>query len=169
MASFLDWLEDARFGLEKLRRYRTARANGAPVFSADFLEWLARSGTFEGVKIRAIPEGRVVHPNEPLTVVQGPAAMAQILETALLNFLNYQTLIATKAPRLKESGRGSTAPGIWDASRPGTCRTAATRAALIGGADWSSNVGSSQVLGFHRAARMRTAWYSCLWRLGAAN
>ena len=94
-------------GLEEIEALRGQQdANGAPVFSADFLEWLARHGTFEGVKIRAIPEGRAVHPNEPLTVVQGPAAMAQILETALLNFLNYQTLIATKAARLKKAGAG---------------------------------------------------------------
>ena len=54
----------------------------------------------------AIPEGRVVHPNIPLTVVQGPLAMAQILETSLLNHLNYQTLIATKAARIRDIGRG---------------------------------------------------------------
>lgn len=47
-----------------------------------------------------------MHPNEPLTVVQGPLAMAQILETPLLNHLNYQTLIATKAARIAAVGRG---------------------------------------------------------------
>ena len=62
--------------------------------------------------MRAIPEGRVVHPNVPLTVVQGPLAMAQILETSLLNHLNYQTLIATKAARIRESGRGPADAGV---------------------------------------------------------
>ena len=56
--------------------------------------------------MRAVPEGRVVHPNVPLAVVKGPLAVAQILETSLLNHLNYQTLIATKAARMRESGRG---------------------------------------------------------------
>ena len=71
--------------------------NGDRIFHDDFLGWLRANGDFRGLSIDAIPEGRVVHPNTPLTVVQGPLAMAQIVETGLLNYLNYQTLIATKA------------------------------------------------------------------------
>jgi nicotinate phosphoribosyltransferase len=98
--------------------------------------------------MRAIPEGRVVHPNVPLTVVQGPLAMAQILETSLLNHLNYQTLIATKAARIHESGRHRLLMefGLRRAQERGA--NAGARAALIGGADFSSNVGLSHVLGY---------------------
>jgi nicotinate phosphoribosyltransferase len=98
--------------------------------------------------MRAIPEGRVVHPNVPLTVVQGPLAMAQILETSLLNHLNYQILIATKAARIREIGRGQVMMefGLRRAQDRGG--SAGARAALIGGADFSSNVGISAVLGY---------------------
>ena len=78
---------------------------------------------------------------------QGPLAMAQILETSLLNHLNYQTLIATKAARIHESGRGRTMLefGLRRGHERGA--NAGARAALIGGADFSSNVGLSHVVG----------------------
>ena len=91
--------------------------NGQPLFAEDFLAWLRQNGDFSGISLSAIPEGRVVHPNVPLTVVHGPLAMAQILETALLNHLNFQTLIATKAARIREIGRGAAVDGIWLAAR----------------------------------------------------
>ena len=72
-------------------------ATGDRLFHDDFLEWLRANGDFSSLSIDAIPEGRVVHPNAPLTIVRGPLAMAQIVETGLLNYLNHQTLIATKA------------------------------------------------------------------------
>ena len=97
--------------------------------------------------MRAIPEGRVVHPNVPLAVVTGPLAAAQILETSLLNHLNYQTLIATKAARIRESGRGQLVIEFGTRRGHGKGVTAGARAALIGGADFSSNVGISHVLG----------------------
>ncbi len=145
----LDWMAQARFREEDiayLRGHRTAA--GRRIFADDFLIWLQENGTFEGITMRAIPEGRVVHPNVPLTVVQGPLAMAQILETALLNHLNYQTLIATKAARIWESGRGQLLLefGLRRAQERGA--NAGVRAALIGGADFSSNVGISHVLGY---------------------
>ncbi|MGD8735816.1 MAG: nicotinate phosphoribosyltransferase, partial [Anaerolineae bacterium] len=148
LAWLLDWMEDAHFrdeDIEYLRR-QTGRA-GRPVFGDDFLQWLRRNGTYRGITLRAIPEGRVVHPNVPLTVVQGPLAMAQILETSLLNHLNYQTLIATKAARIHESGRGRTMLefGLRRGHERGA--NAGARAALIGGADFSSNVGLSHVVG----------------------
>jgi nicotinate phosphoribosyltransferase len=75
-------------------------------------------------------------------------AIAQILETALLNHLNYQTLIATKAARINDSGRGQML--LEFGLRRGQDRgaNAGTRAALIGGADFSSNVGVSHLLGY---------------------
>ena len=145
----LDWMEGARFREEDAEylRGQTGRA-GTPVFHGDFLAWLQRNGAFDGITMRAIPEGRVVHPNVPLTVVQGPLAMAQILETSLLSHLNYQTLIATKAARIHESGRRRLMLefGLRRGHEKGA--NAGARAALIGGADFTSNVGASHVLGF---------------------
>ncbi|HJX40854.1 MAG TPA: hypothetical protein VJ345_05265, partial [Anaerolineales bacterium] len=103
----LDWMQQVRFGRGELEQLRGQRGSaGAPVFAEDFLAWLEQTGGFTGLSLRAIPEGRVVHAGVPLTVVQGPLALAQILETSLLNRLNFQTLIATKASRIRESGRG---------------------------------------------------------------
>jgi nicotinate phosphoribosyltransferase len=75
-------------------------------------------------------------------------AMAQILETALLNFLNYPTLIATTAARIRESARGRPLLEFGVRRAQGLGANAGTRAALIGGADFSSNVGISALLGF---------------------
>ncbi len=146
---FLDWMRHAHCtdqDIEYLRNHK-GRA-GTRLFGDDFLAWLRANGTFDSITMRAIPEGRVVHPNVPLTVIQGPLAVAQILETPLLNQLNYQTLIATKAARIRESGRGRLM--LEFGLRRGQDRgaIAGARAALIGGADFTSNVGISHVLGY---------------------
>ncbi|MFL5734133.1 MAG: nicotinate phosphoribosyltransferase [Chloroflexia bacterium] len=145
----LDWMREAHFRREDVDYLRGQKGRvGEPVFEEDFLAWLLENGNFEGITIRAIPEGRVVHPNVPLTVVEGPLAMAQILETSLLNHLNYQTLVATRAARIRDTGRGSSLLefGMRRAQDEGA--NAGTRAALIGGADFSSNAGVSHVLGY---------------------
>jgi nicotinate phosphoribosyltransferase len=145
----LDWMHEAHSRDRDIEYLRGQRGRtGRRIFDDDFLAWLRGNGTFDGITMRAIPEGRVVHPNVPLTVVQGPLAMAQILETALLNCLNYQTLIATKAARIRESGRGRLLLefGLRRAQEKGA--NAGARAALIGGADFTSNVGISHVLGY---------------------
>ncbi len=145
----LDWMEGARFGEREIEylSQQTGRT-GERLFEDDFLSWLQDNGTFSGLTIRAIPEGRVVHPNVPLTVVQGPLAMAQVLETSLLNHLNYQTLIATKAARIHGSTQGRLLLefGLRRGHERGA--NAGARAALIGGADFTSNVGVSAVLGY---------------------
>lgn len=149
MAWLLDWMRDARFRDEDIDHLRSQRhATGTSVFHDDFLGWLSRHGNFEGISLSAVPEGRVVHPNVPLAVIRGPLAMAQILETSLLNHLNYQTLVATKAARIREAGRGR--PMLEFGLRRGPERgvNAGARAALIGGADFTSNVGISHVLGY---------------------
>jgi nicotinate phosphoribosyltransferase len=145
----LDWMREARFRDRDVAylRGQTDRT-GKRIFDDDFLAWLGKTSTFDGITMRAIPEGRVVHPNVPLTVVQGPLAMAQIVETSLLNHLNYPTLIATKAARIHESGRGRLLLefGLRRAQERGA--NTGARAALIGGADFTSNVGVSHVLGY---------------------
>ena len=106
----------------------------------------------------------------PLTVVRGPLAMAQILETSLLNHLNFQTLIATKAARIRESGRGQLMLEFGLRRAQDTAAIAGARAALIGGADFTSNVGISAR---PRASRPRaptpTAWCRSSWRWARAS
>ena len=149
LAWLLDWMRHthARDQDIDLLRSQTGRT-GARVFHDDFLTWLRSHGCFDGLTLHAIPEGRVVHPNVSLTVIQGPLALAQILETPLLNTLNYQTLIATKAARVRESGRGRLLLEFGARRAQGPGANPGTRAALIGGADFSSNVGISHVLGY---------------------
>lgn len=144
----VDWLSQVRVcdhDVEYLRAQRSR--SGAPLFAEDFLSWFRHSDAFQGLSLQAIPEGRVVHANVPLTVVQGPLAMAQILESPLLAQLNYATLVATKAARLRHScGRGLILEfGMRRAHDRGA--NAGTRAALIGGADYTSNTGTSCALG----------------------
>mgnify|MGYP005837705167 FL=1 len=145
----LDWMAEAHVTAADVEYLRAQEGRtGRRLFADDFLQWLGANGTFEGLTLYAIPEGRVVHPNVPLTVVQGPMVPAQLLETALLNHLNYQTLIATKAARMHDSGRGRLLLefGVRRAHDRGA--NAGARAALIGGADYTSNVGISRVLGY---------------------
>ncbi|MBN2470539.1 MAG: nicotinate phosphoribosyltransferase, partial [Anaerolineae bacterium] len=144
----LDWMQEAAVTPRDLDFLRAQQSStGARLFDDAFLGWLERNGTFDGITLQAIPEGRVVHPNVPLTVVQGPLAIAQILETPLLNQLNYQILIATKAAQIREAGRGQLMLEFGMRRGPGKGTNAGARAALIGGADFTSNVGLSAVMG----------------------
>ena len=145
---FIEWMTNTSFSEKDYDHLANSKNRvGKKIFDEKFLNWLKEEGNYSKVSIRAIPEGRVVHPNLPLTIVRGPLAIVQILETALLNQLNYQTLIATKASRIKEIGKGQ--PLLEFGARRAQDRgaIAGARAALIGGADFSSNVGISHLLG----------------------
>ena len=64
LAWLLEWMQEARFREEDLAYLRGQRGRtGTRTFDDDFLGWLRRNGTFEGLRLRAIPEGRIVHPN----------------------------------------------------------------------------------------------------------
>ena len=148
MGSLQEWLSTVGFGeaeLDVLRRQR--RPDGALLFDEDFLSYLRQIGNFDGLSVKAVPEGRVVHPHAPLTVIEGPLVMAQLLETVLLATLNYQTLIATRAARIKSSGQGRLMLDFGMRRGHGFGANAGSRAALIGGADFSSNVGVSDRMG----------------------
>ncbi|MGM9319755.1 nicotinate phosphoribosyltransferase, partial [Deinococcus aquaticus] len=88
----LEYLSGLRFGEADL-----AYLQGTGLFRPDFLAAL-RDWRFTA-RVTAFPEGSVVFPHEPLLTVRGPLWEAQLVETALLNVLNFQTLIATKAAR----------------------------------------------------------------------
>lgn len=145
----VNWMQEVRFRPQDIAYLRAQRGrSGLKTFDDDFLNWLQNDFTFEALTLRAVPEGRVVHPNVPLAVVSGPLATAQLLETSLLNHLNFQTLIATKAARMRQSARGQVILEFGMRRGQDKGCNAGARAALIGGADYSSNVGISHVLGF---------------------
>jgi nicotinate phosphoribosyltransferase len=146
---FIDWLLALRPTAEDVAYLAalTGRSGGR-LFGDDFLEWLGGRDLAADVTVRAIPEGRVVHPNVPLVVVEGPLPVAQLLESSLLNHLNYQTLVATKAARIREAARDGAILefGMRRAHELGA--NAGARGALIGGADFSSNTAVSAALGY---------------------
>ena len=145
----IDWMQNTHTTDKDIELMAAQKdSDGNPVFEKDFLDWFRQNGNFSQITLRAIPEGRVIHPNVPLTVVEGPAAMSQILETALLNQLNYQILIATKACRINEAGRHQMLLEFGMRRAHDRGANAGVRAALIGGADFSSNVGISHLLGY---------------------
>lgn len=145
----IEWMKESSITDEDIAFLKDHRGKtGKPLFSDDFLKWLRENGDFTAITMKAIPEGRVIHPQIPIVTVQGPLAMAQMLESSLLNHLNYQVLIATRAARIRNSaGSGAVIDfGMRRAQHTGA--NAGARAALIGGADFSSNTGISYNLGF---------------------
>jgi nicotinate phosphoribosyltransferase len=149
MEWFLDWMEDSYFLDPEIDYLRTLKTQGGdPLFSKEFLEWLKGKNVATSLSIQAIPEGRVVHPYVPLAVVQGPLLFAQFIESSLLNHLNYQTLIATKAARIQESSQGQAILEFGLRRAQDRAATAGARAAIIGGAVGTSNTGASAILGF---------------------
>lgn len=157
LESLINRMNSVRFTTEDIKLLERQAGNGkTPLFGKDFLSWLAENGNFDSISIRAVPEGRVVHANVIMAQVLGPLAAAQVLESSLLNNLNYQTLIATKASRIRQAlnykssdSRSSPNQIIEFGMRRGHDKgvNAGTRAALIGGADFSSNTGMSLLLG----------------------
>ena len=99
MAQLADMVDTYAFSGEDIDYLSKIPApGGGALFAADFLEWLRDFKLT--VDIDAVPEGQVVFPNEPLVRVKGPIMQCQLLEAALLNCVNFQTLIATKAARV---------------------------------------------------------------------
>jgi len=144
----LDWVAATRITAAEVEVLRGLRGGaGAPLFAADFLAWLGCAGSFAELSLRAVPEGRVVHPNVPLVVVRGPLALAQILETALVNRLAYPTLVATKAARIREVAQGGAILEFGTRRAQERAANAGARAALVGGADFTSNVALSAMVG----------------------
>ena len=127
-------------------------SSGQPLFRRPFLGWLQDQGPiYRELEVRALLEGRVAHPNTPLVTVRGPLAKAQLIETALLNDLNYPTLIAAKAARLREAAGEARVVDFGMRRGQSSGVTAGSRAALIGGVDASSYMGVSASTGVQPA------------------
>ena len=112
---------------------------GLNVFDQEFLDYL-KDFKFTG-DVFAVPEGTVIFPGEPILTVKAPVIQAQLVETAILNIMNFQTLIATKAAKICYSAKGDSVMefGLRRAQAPDAGIYGA-RAAIIGGCSSTSNV-----------------------------
>lgn len=130
--------------LEYLKNFRFSDSDIAYLseelgYKQDFVDYL-RNLTFTG-SVYSVKEGELVFANEPLIRIEAPLVEAQLIETALLNIVNYQTLIATKASRIKQiiKDEGAAEFGSRRAQEMDAAIWGA-RAAIIGGFDSTSNV-----------------------------
>ncbi|MBR5788984.1 MAG: nicotinate phosphoribosyltransferase, partial [Lachnospiraceae bacterium] len=130
----IDYVKNLRFDEEDIEYLRSLH-----IFEEDFLEYL-KDFKFSG-DIYAIPEGSIIFPREPLVKVIAPVMEAQLLETALLNIVNHQCLVATKASRVCDAAEGDGVMefGLRRAQGP-DAGTYGARAAVIGGCNGTSNV-----------------------------
>ena len=129
----IEYIRNLHFSREDIDYLR-----GLGIFQESFLDYLA-DFSFSG-DIYAIPEGTVVFPREPLVKVVAPIMEAQLVETAILNIINHQSLIATKAARVvHEAGDGVMEFGLRRAQGPDAGIYGA-RAAVIAGCVGTSNV-----------------------------
>lgn len=136
----IDFVESFRFGDDDLEYLASLEGNDdKPLFEPAFLDMLRRMGF--ACDIDAIPEGTVIFPHEPLVRVRGPILQCQLLETPLLNVINFQTLIATKAARVCLAAHGEPVLEFGLRRAQGIDGgLSASRASYIGGCAGTSNV-----------------------------
>ncbi|HHY85334.1 MAG TPA: nicotinate phosphoribosyltransferase [Verrucomicrobia bacterium] len=147
LADAIAFLEHFRFDDSDIEYLRGLTGiDGKPLFEPGFLDYL-RALRFE-CDVDAIPEGTVVFPHEPLVRVQGSILQGQLVETALLNILNFQSLIATRASRICEAAQGDPVIefGLRRAQGVDGAITA-SRAAFIGGCAGTSNALAGKIFG----------------------
>lgn len=134
LEQIIEYINNLHFNAEDISYLKTLT-----IFEDDFLDYLS-TFRFSG-DIYAIPEGTVIFPREPLVKVIAPIMEAQLIETAILNIINHQSLIATKAARVcyAADGDGVMEFGLRRAQGPDAGIYGA-RAAVIGGCIGTSNV-----------------------------
>ena len=127
------------------------------IFDDGFLEYL-RTFKFTG-DVYAVPEGTVVFPGEPIFTVKAPVMQAQLIEAAVLNIINHQTLIATKAAKVCAAAKGDNVMefGLRRAQGPDAGIYGA-RAAIIGGCSSTSNVLAGQEFGVKVSGTHAHSW-----------
>ena len=161
MALAVDYIESLRFSPEDIAYLGSLRGNDdRPLFEPGFLDFLQNMAP--ACDVDGVAEGTVVFPHEPLLRVKGPLIQAQILESALLNIVNFQTLIATKAARVAMAAAGDPvlefglrrAQGIDGA-------LSASRAAYIGGCAATSNVLAGRLYGIPVKGTHAHSWVMC--------
>jgi nicotinate phosphoribosyltransferase len=148
----IDYIEKIEFTKDDIAYLETLG-----IFPTDVLEYL-RKLRFTG-NLYAIPEGTMIFPNEPIIRVTAPLPEAQFIESALLNIMNFQTLIATKSARVCIAAEGDPVVefGLRRAHGPDAALGAA-RASFIGGALGTSNLLAGRMLGIPVKGTIAHSW-----------
>lgn len=154
----IDYCRNFKFGQDDLDYLKSMKnADGSLTFEPAFLEYLSKMEF--SCDLDAVEEGTVVFPHMPIIKIKGPLIQCQLLETPLLNIINFQTLIATKAARIVYAAKGDSvlefglrrAQGIDGA-------LAASRAAYIGGCTSTSNVMAGKLFGIPVSGTHAHSW-----------
>jgi len=147
LADAIAYLRELAFAEDELTYLRTLTGrDGKPLFEQAFLDYLRELEW--SCDVDAIPEGTAVFPHEPLLRIQGPLLQCQLVETTLLNILNFQTLIATKAARVCLAAEGDPVFEFGLRRAQGNDGAlSASRAAFIGGCAATSNVLAGHLFG----------------------
>ncbi len=158
LSDAIDYLENFSFHSDDLAYLAELRGNdGKAIFEIKFLEYLETLRF--SCDVDAIPEGNVVFPHEPLLRVTGSLLQGQLFETALLNVINFQTLIATKSARVCLAAKGNPVMEFGLRRAHGTDGAlAASRAAYIGGCVSTSNVLAGKVFGIPVSGTHAHSW-----------
>ncbi len=152
LSDIIEWLQNYRFDEDEISYLRSLN-----IFPEKYLEYL-KDFKFTG-DVFAIPDGTVIFPNEPLITIRANAIEAKLIETDLLNYINHQSLIATRARRAKEAMGGKKL--LEFGARRAHGKNAAingAKAAYIGGADGTSCFGTGFQYGVPITGTMAHSW-----------
>lgn len=152
LEQIIEYIENLHFEKEDIEYLRSQNT-----YSEEFLEYLSEY-RFHG-DVYAFEEGRIMYPNEPIITVVAPLIDAQLIETALLNIVNHQSLIATKTRRIVSAAQGR-AVSDFGARRAHNMDSAiyGARAAYIGGASSTATVIAGQLFGIPITGTMAHSW-----------
>ena len=152
LKSIIDYIENLTFSKEDI-----AYLKNRGIFDERFLQYL-ETFRFSG-DMYAMPEGTIIFPNEPLITVRAPVIEAQLIETYLLLSVNHQSLIATKASRIKDAAGARTVIEMGARRAHGaSSANLGSRAAYIGGIDATSNTYADRHMQVPAAGTMAHSW-----------
>ena len=157
MDQLAELVETYRFSEEDIAYLGQLDApGGGKLFTQDFLNYLADFKLT--VDIDAVPEGTIVFPNEPLVRVIGPIMECQLIETPLLNCVNFETLIATKAARVCQAAESPVAEFGLRRAQGAAGGVWASRASIVGGCASTSNVLAGRAFGLPVSGTHAHSW-----------
>ncbi len=157
----MDYLDNLKFDPGDIAYLGTLKTkNGNALFNESFLNYLQRMEFT--CDVDAVPEGTLVHPHQPLIRIKGPLIQGQLIETALLNIVNFSSLIATKSARITKAAQGDSVLefGLRRAQGPDGALSA-SRAAYIGGCHATSNVLAGRKFGIPLKGTHAHSWVMC--------